>query len=225
MQYLCHSQAKLEGGVRPSYNPSVESDSTVTLTMFDSDSIPLTTRTGGPYPFKQSAYSSDYSNLHAPRPQAPGQVPIFRADPYDTSSSPYEEYGHDYRNSSPPARQSTDEVSWDMHTPRVAHAEPFYSSPLSASTETIQQGGRSYVSPLNSVRPHASPFLDPEPLHIPTHQSDPMPDRSSPHEHMQEPLNHEASYVTSLTSSPTPAPPRALSPPPPSYRSGPDYLG
>jgi len=216
-------QAKLEGGERPSFNPSVESDSTATLTVFDSDSIPLTTRPGGPYPF---AYSSEYSDLHAPRPQAPGQVPIFRADPYDTGGAPYsrdEEYGHEYRNSSPPGRPSTDEVSWDMHAPRVAHAEPFYSSPFSASSETVQQSGRDYVSPLDAARSHSSPFSDPGPLPIPTHLSGPTPGRSSPHEHMEEP-SHEASYIPALTSSPTPALPRALSPPPPSYYSKPDYL-
>ena len=152
-------------------------------------------------------------------------MPIFGADPYDTSSVPYprdEEYGHDYRNSSPPGRQSTDDVSWDMHTPRVAHAEPFYSSPLSASTETIQQGGRNYVSPLDSVQPHANAFSDSGSPSIPTHLSGPTLGRSSPHEHMEEPFDHGAS--TALTSSPAPALPRALSPPPPSYYSRPDYL-
>ena len=161
--YFSHSQAKLEGVARPSYNSSVESDSTITLTTFDSDSIPLTARPGAPYPFKQAAFSSEDSNLYAPRPQAAGQVPIFRTDPYDTNSARYprdEEYGHDYRNSSPPSRQSTDDVSWDMQAPRVAHAEPFYTSPFSESTETIQQGGRGYVSPLNSAQPLASTFSE-----------------------------------------------------------------
>src|ERR1700733_12849657 len=105
------SQAKLEAGGRFSYNPSVDSDSTVTLPAFE-DSIPLTARPGEPYPFKQAAYSSESSNIYAPRAQAPERAPIFHNDPYDTRYPQDEEYGHHYGYSSPLGRQSTDEVSW-----------------------------------------------------------------------------------------------------------------
>lgn len=219
-------QAKLEGIARPSYNSSIASDSTVTLAPLDSDSIPLTARPGGPHSFNQTGYSSEPSNLYAPRPQPPGRVPIFRTDPYDASGVQYprdEEYGHDYRNSSPPSRESTDEVSWDMHSQRVTHAEPPYGSPFFLSTETVQDGGLGHTSlnTTHTTHPLASPFADPpEPLSTPTHLSGSTVRLSSPYEHVQEPA---VSYTTTLINSPAPAP-RALSPPPPSYHSGQDHI-
>jgi hypothetical protein len=157
-------------------------------------------------------------------------MPVFHADPYDASGTRYprdEESGHNYRGISPPARQSTDEVSWDMNATRVARAEHSYASPLASSTETVQQGEGGY-SPLNPLRPLVNPFEDPSrdhspgPLPIPTHSSNSTPRLSSPYEHAQELPN--AAYTTALTNSPVSAPPRALSPPPPSYQSTSGYI-
>jgi hypothetical protein len=155
---------------------------------------------------------------------------VFHTDPYDASGTRYprdEEYGHDYRGISPPARQSTDEVSWDMNATRATRAERLYASSLSSSTETVQQGGGDY-SPHNPLQPLVNPFEDPRRDHSPgllpmaTHSSNSTPRLSSPYEHAQEPSN--AAYTTTLTNSPVSALPRALSPPP-SYHATSGYTG